>query len=563
LLTSHKKIIVFFLPFLIISGFPNLSFCESELFDTVAKQTLKELRILSSLPISIKTVDGFHQVYSKLYNNDTLRISIFLGMMNTANNICLDRPTKHALVEYLTQDCQSDSFACGFFKKSNEPTILQKKTDDSKNIIISIHDSSVSESVNKNTVDLVSEQQQKSKTITDLFLKAIEEDDIICYIGHARYGTGPGFYNLPFLSAQWLSTYIRSPLRSAMVSKLNQASKHPKIFGLFSCNTERYYAKEIHAVVPDMALIVSSGITTHYSNVMEAIGFLNSILGNVYPSELNTTFKKLNTNSKYKIYGLFENNIFPKFKKHNSLLSVTMFLLILPIIILSTSKLFLIQTFSPFETKSFFKDLMFLLIFSAYSMMTIKYFSKFNNVIDKQAIPLFFISVGVLLTAMFLYKKDINLNDIVLSFKTLIAPLFISMLIYFGLNLYPTAGYDELFMSIIQSAKLLIISATILPFFVFTTGILKYPLFVEKKIYIGIRIILFIIVSGIFCIAISYLIVQFNIFFFMHKIFILLFYTQLVSLLFYYYKSNTLLPIAFQTLTVAIILSENIHGLFY
>jgi hypothetical protein len=33
--------------------------------------------------------------------------------------------------------------------------------------------------------------------------------------------------------------------------------------------------------------------------------------------------------------------------------------------------------------------------------------------------------------------------------------------------------------------------------------------------------------------------------------------------LLYFYKSNTVLPIVYQSLALAIIFSENIHGIFY
>jgi hypothetical protein len=393
----------------------------------------------------------------------------------------------------------------------------------------------------------------------------MERDDIVFYIGHSRYGTGPGFYRLPLFSSQWLSTYIHSPLLSATIRKLEQTSTPPKIFGIFSCSSQRYYAKKFHSAAPDMALIVSTGMTLYNLNIVEAVDALNSIFGNLCYSEGKNTSIKLNPNSVYKLYGLFENNKFPQFKKNNSLLSITIFILTLPILIIIISKLFEIQTFTPVKTKTYFKDIIFLLIFPIISLIITKFFLKNYNDFNEQSLPFFIILSGALLLFRFSCKQKIILSIVIKTFKASAVPLFFSILIFFMINFIPEADINQLSISIVQSVKFLVIFFVLLPFVIFSTGILKYPLFGDIKLHFVTRILLFVAISEIFYIIITYSAIHLNVYFLPYRSTILIFflYNQFISILLYYYKSSTLLSIIYQTLALTLIFSENIHSLFY
>jgi hypothetical protein len=561
-LACSKNNTIFALLILIILGHATLGICESKVPNRYGEQILEKLSQISSPSLSHESDDKCDQLYSKLYDNGAMRFSFFLGAVNTQNNVCLDPQTKHALVEYLIRDCQPNFFACGFSKKSNDPTILRKTTD-SKTIIITIYDSSVSEDLKKNVAELASEQQIKSEQVTEAFLKSIETDDVIFYLGHSRYGTGPGFYHLPFLSTQRISTFILSPLRSAMIRKLDESFSSPQVLGLFGCNSQRYYASEIHAVAPEMALVVSTGITTYESNIVQAMAMLNLLLGNACLEEFNIALKELDENSKYKFYGLYQDNTFPQFKRHNSILSITIFILVLPIIIM-VPKLYPTGKFSPLEIQSFARSLSLLLFSCVFSLIAVRYLSKVNNEFYKQSILLFFLLMGAVLFGMLSFGKQTKFRDIILTLRFSLPLLTFLGLVYFGINLYPKASFKELFISFLQSTKFLILFAAFLPFSAITTATLEYPLFAKWKRSVGFRIIIFVVISELFCLMVAYSLTYLNMYLVPYRnlIFFSLFYIQVLSMLLYYYKSSTFLPIVLQSLTFAIIFSENIHGLF-
>lgn len=557
-----KNNTIFTLLILFILGHSTLGICDPKVPNSFGEHISEKLSLISSPSLSHKSDDECDQVYSKLYDNGEMRVSIFLGAMNTQNNVCLDPQAKQAFVEYLTRDCQPNFFACGFSQRSNDPTILRKTTH-SKTIIISIYDSSVSEDLKKNVAELASEQQIKSEQVTEAFLKSIETDDVIFYLGHSRYGTGPGFYHLPFLSTQWTSTFILSPLRSRIISKLDQSFSSPQVLGLFGCNSQRYYASEIHAVAPEVALVVSTGITTYESNIVQAMGMLNLLLGNACLEEFNIALKELDEGSKYKFYGLFQNNTFPQFKKHNSILSITIFILMLPVIIM-VSKVFPTGNPSPLEIHSFARSLSLLLLSFAVSLVGVKYLSKVNNELYKQSIPLFFLLMGAVSFGMLSFAKNAKIRDVTQTLRFSLPLLAFSGLIYFGINLYSHASFNESFICFLQSTELVILFAAFLPFSAITTAILEYPLFAKWKRPLAFRIIIFVVISEFFCLMVAYALTYLNMYLVPYRnlIFFSLFYIQVLSMLLYYNKSSTFLPIVLQSLTFAIIFSENIHGLF-
>jgi hypothetical protein len=355
---------IFALSLLFVLGFSTVGYSEPDFFKFYSDY-FSNIRSthLSEAPTQ-KDRSDCSEEYSKLYRNNTLRVSIFFGVMDTAYGDLLDRPAKNAFTKYLKEECVSDYYACGFRQKSSDPTVLQKNAADS-NIVITIYDSSVSESMEESTYNLRSEQEERSKRVTNHFLNSIESDAVVFYIGHSRFGTGPGFYCLPPFSSQWLSTYIHSPLLSGMLRKLEQAPTPPEILGLYSCSSKRHYAKKIHSAAPEMALIVSDGMIDYNSILAEAANALNSIFGNICYAKPGGTAIGAAPKPDFKLYGLFSNNGFPDFKSNASLLSVAVYIFTLPMLILILSKFYSLHVTTRVHIRTYFKDILLLIILPA------------------------------------------------------------------------------------------------------------------------------------------------------------------------------------------------------
>lgn len=546
---------------LFILNFPANAICGPELFDSLAQDYLMKLNSLTFSTTSKTNDYGCHRSYTGLYNDNTMKFSIFIGAMDTPSNTCIDRPAKDALVKYLTQDCKVNLFACGFSVVSFEPTVLEKLSN-SKKVILSIYDSSVSEDLRTNLVELTSEQQRKSEYVASLFLDSLKNENVVFYIGHSRYGTGPGFYHFPFLSAHWASTFFRSPLKSAIIHNLRSFS--PQLLGLFSCNSQRYYAREIHDAAPKMAMVVSTGMVTFDSCIIEAVAILNLIMGNTCWDEFDIAFRETDKTSKFKLYGLFQGNSFPRFETINSIYVVTIFIFIAPVLAL-VPKLFSTKKFTPFFKIASLSQYLFLLFISCILGLGIVVFLlTFNNEIYNRSIPLFFILLGILLLSISLILKDISLKDIMLYLKGSISSLAICVALYYGMNLFPLDDHTSIITAFVRTSKFILLFLAFLPFFIINSGIIEYPFLVRHTINLPTCVIITIITSSIICIITTFFIVRLDIYLFPYKeeIFLSLLYTHLIPILIYLYKTNTILMIIFQCLTFAILFAENIHDLF-
>jgi hypothetical protein len=550
--------------FLLVVSPPIVALCESDALASVPDSILKELSALSATSEQQESRHDCHLAYSKLYGDDTLSVGIFLGVMDTQRGTSLDGAAKNFLIGFLARECRPNYFACGFTRESVEPTVLRKATTDSQNILISIHDSSVSDRFETSTQELLTEQQNKSKQTTDLFLLSIERDDVVFYVGHSRYGTGPGFSWIRPFSSQWLSTFVHSPVLSDIVRTLDQDATPPKVFGVFGCNSERYYARDLHTAAPNMGLIVSNGITTHISNLAEALNAVNSILGNLCYSDSANSRVKLDPSSAYKLYGIFESNTFPQFRKRTSLSSVTVFILLLPLFILFGAKPFSIGPFVSYETRKWLKDIVALFAFLVIILAVAKLLSAVHDSLGDQSLPLFLFLIGTLLLIWFSYQQRLSFRNVADTVKSYSVPVLFAAAVYFGMGFLPAPGTHQFFVSVTQSIKFVVICLCLLPFVVFSTGILKYPLYGPIKLNSATRVLLFVAIAEIFCIGISYSVAYLSFWLALYRIeiFLLLLAIQCVSLLLYLLSSSVSSSILFQTLTLGVIFAEDIHGLF-
>jgi hypothetical protein len=118
---------------------------------------------------------------------------------------------------------------------------------------------------------------------------------------------------------------------------------------------------------------------------------------------------------------------------------------------------------------------------------------------------------------------------------------------------------------ILQSVRFLVLYLALLPFTIFSTGILKYPLWGYMKLHLVTRILLFVTIAEIFYIIIICSAIYLNIDLYPYLSTLVIFFLsiQFISLLLYFYSSSTLFSIIFQTLAFTIIFSENIHSFFY
>jgi len=98
--------IIYVSSILFVLGFSTVGYSESD-FSKYYSEYFSNIRskYLSEAPAQNDRRDCSEE-YSKLYRNNTLRVSIFFGFMNTPNGYLLDRPAKDAFTKYLKEEQQ-------------------------------------------------------------------------------------------------------------------------------------------------------------------------------------------------------------------------------------------------------------------------------------------------------------------------------------------------------------------------------------------------------------------------------------------------------------------------
>ncbi len=288
-----------------------------------------------------------YDVYEHLYDKDTLAISLFIGVCDNRTNLVLDRPIRQALMDHLKKDCGAypeNYRACGFKPAVDDSSTLNKtvlfKSRRKKTVALKIFDSSVSEDYAACIGTLDDQQKIKSAWTSREYLNAMGRDDVVLYIGHSRYGTGPGFCPLPVFSVIGPATFIRRPLLSQMRDVLKNSSSRPTIMGFFSCQSQKFYGRFIHSLSPRSALLVTSEIVTHDQNVSSALGFINSILGMQCLDDLNKSINLNGRISAYHLYGFFHSSPHPEYRRYVPILDVWIAAVFMALLILFASRRF-------------------------------------------------------------------------------------------------------------------------------------------------------------------------------------------------------------------------------
>ena len=225
--------------------------------------------------------------YKKLFSGETLRISLFSGYQNFDDDTA-DGMRARAMALNLQKPCRPGIEACGFSLVEKKPHVFRlKKNLEGKNVLLSIYSTSVTD----NNLEIMSsaklqeEQAKQSQIVKNRFYKELVNSDIVFYTGHSRYGAGLGFDTqdpIPTL----FKIITRIPLKPILAA-LAQKPSRLKVLGLFSCESEHYYRKDIEAANPGLSLILSKDDIEDVEAEQMAVGALNSLLSRKCDRDFN------------------------------------------------------------------------------------------------------------------------------------------------------------------------------------------------------------------------------------------------------------------------------------
>lgn len=261
--------------------------------------------------------------YKKIYRDDELNISIFLGYSDVGDMVT-DPFDRTNLIETLTGPCYevSGEQFCGFKRDPDDAdaftkTIVRSNGKQDK-VKIKITNSAFTTLHNENIGKYSKHQAQKTEKTNQAFNRSLATDEVVIYNGHARRGTGPGFK--PMGALNWINALQSKPALTSMVQTLKNAKTKPALIGMITCEGESHYGKVLNETSPNSALLLTRQTTSFDDAYSLLIGSVDAILKKDCAKDFRTSIKnsvrtvytnKLDGETKLQnhlpeVYGLFE-----------------------------------------------------------------------------------------------------------------------------------------------------------------------------------------------------------------------------------------------------------------
>jgi hypothetical protein len=244
----------------------------------------KDLQNQSQKVLEGQVAPACESSYEHIFAGNEVRFSLMYGYLD-AKGGAADAVLAKTMVEHLELPCkpgQAQVQTCGFQvqKKSDgayELTRQMKVGNKDKKIVISIFAPAVTwdDRANQDVQRYYFEQKQKSDIVEKAFYQSVQQSQVVFYDGHSRIGTGPGFHATGPIQMAWDALTKKSIQK--FLSSLNK-SPNLKLLGMFACDSEKLYEKEILNVAPDLGLIVTKEPIVMKEGQQSILGSLNSVL---------------------------------------------------------------------------------------------------------------------------------------------------------------------------------------------------------------------------------------------------------------------------------------------
>jgi hypothetical protein len=248
--------------------------------------------------------------YEKIYSKPEIDVRLALGYLDSDDRSPVDIYLRAAMIRKLMETCPSDlptpvsssRRACGFKQGGvggDNANILTREVTGplgkKHTIKLTITQSSTSELG-------IEAQERQSNESRDNFIDGMNRADVVFYAGHARKGGGPDF-DPPktFEVKEGAKTrravdydyyQARKPGLKAMISSLATAENPPKLIGLFGCDTEKHFGREVRKAAPNSATITTFGIQQFETLAGQIFATIDSLMAQQCEDAFQKSLKK-------------------------------------------------------------------------------------------------------------------------------------------------------------------------------------------------------------------------------------------------------------------------------
>jgi hypothetical protein len=276
-------------------------FCEK--LDLIIPK-LQNIQSTQANELSTATLcNGF---YDDLLSDGKIQIVIAMGYLDAeddgrySSSYVGDLAQFYGLRAKLLQECQPGLGACGFKPDSKNFTKLKKTVDLPElgkrfDVEIVMSNSAISRRHVENVTTNAVAQKKKSEFTRNLLLNSIRAGkEVVLYIGHSRKGGGMDFFpgrrkGQSQASGRFdYSSYMKMlengerigvnliPVLDAL-SEAASANRAPKIFGSFSCDSQKHFYDSLKKASPNTGLVLSDNVIATYDNVRSLMATVDSL----------------------------------------------------------------------------------------------------------------------------------------------------------------------------------------------------------------------------------------------------------------------------------------------
>jgi len=188
----------------------------------------------------------------KLYEDHKAVVDVFIGYNDNDNDTNNDSVMRAYLVDRLYRACSPTvSEPCDFKGDPKNANHLIKTTSSGDEVIVNLSDSAYS---NRDSTNRVNPNQVAKSTATrNRFLNSIKNGEAVFFIGHSRDGGGPDFAPPKLTSSGHVDYDWYRNQKPGLKDVLdNMSESHPEIFGSFSCDSIKHFAKPIREKNPNV-----------------------------------------------------------------------------------------------------------------------------------------------------------------------------------------------------------------------------------------------------------------------------------------------------------------------
>lgn len=235
------------------------------------------LEIRADGKIEITVAFGYMDVSGGQDFNDS-------GTSIYGNGHVLDIDAKNALKGVLKAACPSSKLkACGF--RGNGDTLTKRIKDrwsnTNLNVTIRLASPSVTSYNSQNVGANAGRQNQSSANVRNIFLSALQTQDVTLYLGHARSGGGPDFMP-PILTGGGHVNYPHYRKQQegigSMLSVLGKAQEPSSVVGVLACKSTDLFASRIRSKAPDSVLVTADALFDYNDILPTGYAIIEAVL---------------------------------------------------------------------------------------------------------------------------------------------------------------------------------------------------------------------------------------------------------------------------------------------